>query len=335
MYEFGEGVARDHRQALQWIRKATLERPGSAIWIGQKYADHVRTPQDRLTAMEWYRISAEAGNDTAQTELGFLYESSGEFAQATRWFRRAARTSAPAMAEIIASTATAIPTCRNFPMADLMACIPDTSITSLALAPFSWFPYILLGYYTLLFVAARKIRVVYICGLIGLIGALNEGILKNLIKQPRPELTCACGYGMPSGHSAIAAGFFVWVFLDTFVTYFIKVTLVNGNGVGSLHFSFKNLNSITKIFNFATIVPLLLYIPTIISRVHLNYHTWQQVTVGSIVGALIGVAYFVFTFVFGRAVFEPIFRMRLFRWLRVDMGPANTKPVIRPNVLPL
>jgi TPR repeat protein len=100
MYEFGEGVARDHQQALQWIRKATVERPGSAIWIGQKHADHARTPQDRLTAMEWYRISAEAGNDTAQTALGILYESSGEFAQATRWFRRAARTSAPAMAEI-------------------------------------------------------------------------------------------------------------------------------------------------------------------------------------------------------------------------------------------
>jgi hypothetical protein len=98
MCEFGEGVAPDHQQALEWIRKATVERSGSAIWIGQQYEDHARTPQDILTAIEWYRISAEAGNVTAETELGFLYENSGEFDQAARWYRRAARTSAPAMA---------------------------------------------------------------------------------------------------------------------------------------------------------------------------------------------------------------------------------------------
>eukprot|EP01101_Sappina_pedata_P002729 TRINITY_DN12943_c0_g1_i1.p1 TRINITY_DN12943_c0_g1~~TRINITY_DN12943_c0_g1_i1.p1 ORF type:complete len:239 (+),score=54.05 TRINITY_DN12943_c0_g1_i1:63-719(+) len=218
-------------------------------------------------------------------------------------------------------------------MADIMACLPDDSFTSLALAPFSWFPYLLLGYYTLVFVVGRKLRILYLCGLIGIIGVLNEGILKNLIRQPRPELTCACGFGMPSGHAAISAGFFVWVFLDTFVTYFIKVSLVNGNGIGSLQFSFKNMKAFSQVFSLSTVVPLLLYIPTIISRVHLNYHTWQQVAVGSIVGALIGVAYFVFTFVFGRAVADPIFKLPYFRWLRVDTGHSH--PVLQTGVLPL
>jgi TPR repeat protein len=99
MYEFGEGIARDHQQALEWIRKATVERSGSAVWIGQQYSERART-QDIWTAIEWYRISAEAGNVIAQAELGLLYEGSAvqKFDEAARWYRRAAVTSAPAMA---------------------------------------------------------------------------------------------------------------------------------------------------------------------------------------------------------------------------------------------
>jgi TPR repeat protein len=100
MYEFGEGVQRDHAKALHWIRKATVKDSTGAIPIARRYAEHAVTPADVWSAIEWYRISAEAGNPDAQTELGFLYEASAvrRFDEAAQWFRKAAQTSAPAMA---------------------------------------------------------------------------------------------------------------------------------------------------------------------------------------------------------------------------------------------
>jgi uncharacterized protein len=115
LYEFGEGVRVDHAKALDWIRKATAEYPQSAMSIGYDYKmglrksvrrgcvgfDHV--PKDPVNAVEWYRMAAEAGYAIAQTELGELYEREPavqNLEEALHWYRKAAETYGPAMAEL-------------------------------------------------------------------------------------------------------------------------------------------------------------------------------------------------------------------------------------------
>jgi uncharacterized protein len=93
MYEFGEGVQRDHEKAVAWIRRATIKYSASSMMIAGRYADGINTPQNVPKAMEWYQMSAEAGHVVAQTLLGNLYESAagGEnHAETARWYRRAA-----------------------------------------------------------------------------------------------------------------------------------------------------------------------------------------------------------------------------------------------------
>jgi len=41
-----------------------------------------------------------------------------------------------------------------------------------------------------------------------------EGILKRIVLQPRPALSCIKSCGMPSGHSTQAIGFFCYLFAD-------------------------------------------------------------------------------------------------------------------------
>jgi uncharacterized protein len=92
MYEFGEGVQKDHEKAVAWIRKATIEYSASSMMIAARYADGINTPQNVPKAIEWYQMSAEAGHVIAQTLLGNLYEGTagGEnYAEAASWYRRA------------------------------------------------------------------------------------------------------------------------------------------------------------------------------------------------------------------------------------------------------
>jgi hypothetical protein len=126
LYEFGEGVQPDHVKALEWIRKATTEYPQSAMSIGYDYKmglrksvrrgcvgfDHV--PKDPVNAVEWYRMAAEAGYAIAQTELGELYERElavQNLEEALHWYRKAAETYGPAMAELahLYATGTGVP----------------------------------------------------------------------------------------------------------------------------------------------------------------------------------------------------------------------------------
>ncbi|KAF9914777.1 hypothetical protein BX616_007575 [Lobosporangium transversale] len=106
---------------------------------------------------------------------------------------------------------------------------------------------------------------------------LNEGInfvLKRLVKQARPTEYLGDGYGMPSSHSQ---------FMAYFAAYMILLVYRNGasSGIVSPHF----ISAVVTLWSL-----LVVY-----SRVHLYYHTWQQVVAGSICGTLIGVGYYFFT----------------------------------------
>lgn len=93
MYEFGEGVRQDHEEALMWIRKGTVKWPQSAVGVAFRYERGFNAPVDLAKAIDWYRISAEAGYVIAQASLGELYESGSgvqNLKEAVRWYREAA-----------------------------------------------------------------------------------------------------------------------------------------------------------------------------------------------------------------------------------------------------
>jgi TPR repeat protein len=92
IYEFGEGMQPDHEEAVAWIRKATIQYSASSMMIAGRYAKGINAPQDLLKAIDWYRMSADAGHVVAQTLLGNLYETpaGGEnYAEAASWYRKA------------------------------------------------------------------------------------------------------------------------------------------------------------------------------------------------------------------------------------------------------
>jgi membrane-associated phospholipid phosphatase len=130
----------------------------------------------------------------------------------------------------------------------------------------------------------------FIVGLI--LNTLLNIILKGIIQQPRPGdmdhpgafqkrvsniLATRHGlpfnlFGMPSGHAQ--AVFYVWSFL--------WATLIMGTGLGPA----KGLNGPGWLIKWSIV---LIGIIVLIQRVEWEHHTWLQVTVGCIVGGLIGV----------------------------------------------
>ncbi|KAF8943756.1 hypothetical protein BGZ47_005080 [Haplosporangium gracile] len=105
---------------------------------------------------------------------------------------------------------------------------------------------------------------------------LNECVnfvLKRLVKQARPTEYLGDGYGMPSSHSQ---------FMAYFATYMI--ILMYRNGASSRAVSPHVVTALVLIWS----------ILVVYSRVHLYYHTWQQVVAGTICGCLFAAGYYFF-----------------------------------------
>lgn len=110
MYETGEGVSQDYREALKWYKIAARAKdlPGMTrfFWVsefsvasaqykvGLMYADGKGVPPDYNEAAKWFRKAAQQGLPHAQFSLGIAYNMSKgvpqDFAEAAVWFRRAA-----------------------------------------------------------------------------------------------------------------------------------------------------------------------------------------------------------------------------------------------------
>jgi uncharacterized protein len=91
MYEFGEGVPADHEAALKWIRRALARYRGASMLIAGRYRAGHGVPRDSRKAAEWCRLSAEAGDLSAQNMLGEIYETGmQDYAEAAKWYRLAA-----------------------------------------------------------------------------------------------------------------------------------------------------------------------------------------------------------------------------------------------------
>ncbi|CAO3565964.1 unnamed protein product [Mortierella alpina] len=116
--------------------------------------------------------------------------------------------------------------------------------------------------------------------------AVNQ-ILKRLVKEARPTEYLGDGYGMPSSHSQ---------FMAYFATY--TILLLNRRGIVSNDI-LSHVGSVSVVVWAALVV---------YSRVHLYYHTWQQVVAGTICGTVFGLAYYIFANKFLRST-------GLFAWL--------------------
>ena len=96
LYERGQGVPQDFKQAFIWYRKAAEKEYAAAQHnLGVLYFNGHGAPQDYKEAARWFSKAAEQGYAAAQFSLGLLY-GRGEgvprnFVLAHKWFSLAAK----------------------------------------------------------------------------------------------------------------------------------------------------------------------------------------------------------------------------------------------------
>jgi len=95
MYDDGEGVPRDYKEAVKWYRKAAEQGYFKAQHnLGVMYAIGNGVPQDDKLAVKWYRKGAEQGSPNSQHMLGVSYHKGEgvprDFKEAMKWYRKAA-----------------------------------------------------------------------------------------------------------------------------------------------------------------------------------------------------------------------------------------------------
>ena len=80
MYDNGEGVPQDYKEAVKWYRLAAEQGHAKAQYnLGLMYDNGEGVPQDYKEAVKWYRLAAEQGVASAQTNLGFMYYNGTAF----------------------------------------------------------------------------------------------------------------------------------------------------------------------------------------------------------------------------------------------------------------
>jgi TPR repeat protein len=91
MYDRGNGLTRDYREAARWFRLAAEQGDASAqVNLGVMYAHGRGVPHDDKEAAKWYRLAAEQGRASAQFNLGLMYANGQgvpqNLIQAHMWF---------------------------------------------------------------------------------------------------------------------------------------------------------------------------------------------------------------------------------------------------------
>ena len=74
MYNEGDGVLQDYKEAVKWYRLAAEQGHASAQNnLGTMYDTGEGVIQDYKEAIKWYRLVAEQGHASAQNNLGTMY----------------------------------------------------------------------------------------------------------------------------------------------------------------------------------------------------------------------------------------------------------------------
>lgn len=143
---------------------------------------------------------------------------------------------------------------------------------------------------------------------LSLIMIICEGILKNTIKQARPNGTCDCSYGMPSSHSATSYGFLVWIYLE--IGFPLSGLDIIPGARGWSNPQYRRMAYIAS----ATII----FVPVPFSRVYFGYHSVAQVLVGILVGTILALGWFGFLrgLIVPKAWLDKLVLLRPFRAIR-------------------
>jgi len=154
---------------------------------------------------------------------------------------------------------------------------------------------VLIGFVTLILFRRDLHTITFFIGL--LFNEALNAVLKHIIKQPRPMSrdNMYNEYGMPSSHSQ-----FMW-FFSIYMFLFIWVRLQHITNTKTVWFC-KTIGS------FGCFVTALV---VTFSRIYLLYHTVNQVIVGSLIGSLLGLFWFLLT----NYVFTPWFQTVASWWL--------------------
>jgi hypothetical protein len=96
MFFNGEGVARDYKQALYWLRRSAEQQNVNAqLFLADRYARGTEIAGDFTEAAGWYARAARLGSAEAQYKLGNLYRMGLGVKQsadaAKYWYTEAAR----------------------------------------------------------------------------------------------------------------------------------------------------------------------------------------------------------------------------------------------------
>eukprot|EP00729_Bicosta_minor_P017662 gene17662-biopygen9417 len=103
-YGTGEGVEKDHVEAVKWYRKAAEAGFADAQYnLGNMHRTGFGVEQDHVEAAKWFRKAAEAGHAMAQFNLGYKYDNGKgvelDHVEAAKWYRKAAAGAGNAMAQ--------------------------------------------------------------------------------------------------------------------------------------------------------------------------------------------------------------------------------------------
>ncbi|MCQ2816061.1 MAG: phosphatase PAP2 family protein, partial [archaeon] len=134
---------------------------------------------------------------------------------------------------------------------------------------FSSLPYFISLFCLLICSYKKTTRTVFILILIYIQNFILE-ILKNNIRDPKPNYKCTKQYGNPSNNACLLSSLIFWFILEEF---FIQK-----------EFKIK--------FNFAFYFLILIFPFMIYSKVYLHYHSWEQIINGIIVGIIISSCWF-------------------------------------------
>lgn len=95
IYDIGEGIPKNEKEAVKWYRKAAEQGQADAQNnLAICYETGKGVLKDEKEAVKWYRKAAEQGDPTSQTNLGLVYHygkgALKDEKEAVKWYRKAA-----------------------------------------------------------------------------------------------------------------------------------------------------------------------------------------------------------------------------------------------------
>jgi len=95
-YLTGNGISKDHRQALKWLFKSAKQGNAKAqLKLASISLEGQIVRKDYAEAAKWFRLAAEQGESEAQLKLGHLYFNGQglkrDLSEALKWFHQAAQ----------------------------------------------------------------------------------------------------------------------------------------------------------------------------------------------------------------------------------------------------